>query len=612
MIDEARERLTLKEVQIAVSLLNRIQRTKGGELTEWHRFRISTNLGVAHLMLAKGAEAARYFFEAKQLRPDDELAVANEVLAYHLLGDEEQTREKAEAALKRFPNSTRVQSLWIQAAHRIKTYEQLLEATPSHLRKDAEVASALARKAMASGLLDRAIEHAKAAIADKPAWSQIHLLLAQTYFGMIAMVARTTVPLKAEERERNLGNSLAAADAALSAASIEGDANTRAQALALKADIALLQGRKEDASHFAREAFGADPTDLQGRLAMAQMSVSTGNLDEGIRILEEAYVQADYAPHVSYMLGQSARRRVARKRDVRRAVDVFTSAKLENLDRELIDPVIAGATRAFLMAKRFADLESYMARSEVAASPMMVATIKANLFLTQSQEAEAGRSLDEAMAACRPDESRSATDFLARTLMEAGRPVDALPLLQELFKVQTPNFDVGLLLNCAARLKQDHIVLDTCEELHERGVRHWRVVEFESRYLEEYDFRKSIRRLEEFIAANPSQRLPKLRLAIIKTRYGQDQELQISEEILPLPEELPMPYALPVVHLLQWHGLAKLAADYSYRVLRAHYSEIEAHKAYLASLLTGNRPDEIPAIMEQVEVGSAVQYAECK
>jgi predicted Zn-dependent protease/transcription elongation GreA/GreB family factor len=609
LIDEARERLTLKDVQIAVSLLNRIQRTKGGELTEWHRFRISTNLGVAHLMLAKGPEAARYFLEAKQLRPDDELAIANEVLAYHLLGDEDQTREKAEAALKRLPNSARVQSLWIQAAHRMKTYEQLLEATPKHLRKDAEVASALARKAMASGLLDRAIEHAKVAIADKPAWSQTHLLLAQTYFGTVAMVARTTVPLKAEERERNLGNSLAAADAALSAASIEGDANTRAQALALKADIALLQGRKEDASHFAREAFGADPSDLQGRLAMAQMSISTGNLNEGIRILEEAYVQADYAPHVSYMLGQSLLSR-GTETDVRRAVDVFTTAKLENLDRELIDPVIVSATRAFLLARRFADLEAYAARPEVAASAMMVATIKANLALTQSQAAGAGRLLDEAVAARRPDESRCATDFLARTLMEAGRPVDALPLLQELFKAQTPNFDVGLLLNCAARLKQDQIVLDTCEALHERGVRHWQVVEFETRYLEEYDFKKAISRLEEFITANPSERLPKLRLAIIKTRYGQNEELQISEEILPRPEELPMPYALPVVQLLQWHDQARLAADYSYRVLRAHYSEIEAHKAYLASLLTGNRPDEIPATMDQVEVGSAVQYAE--
>ena len=366
LIDEARARITLSDAQIAILLLNRIQRTKGGELSNWHRFRISTNLGAAHLMLGKGTEAARYFLEAKPLRPDDELAITNEVLAYHLLAQEEESGRKSEQALKRFPDSARLRSLWIQAAHRRKTYEELLKATPAHLRRNAEVASALARKAMASGLFDRAIEHAKDATADKPHWSQAYLLLAQTYFGTVAMVARTPGTVKAEDRERKLANSVAAADAAISEALKEGDSNARAQALALKADIALIEGRKEDAAHFARESFGADPTDLQGRLAMAQAAVGSGNLDEGIRILDEAYVQADYAPHVSLMLGQSLMAR-ARETDVSRAIEVFTSAKLENLDRELIDPVVVSATRAFIHAKRFADLENFAARPEVGA-----------------------------------------------------------------------------------------------------------------------------------------------------------------------------------------------------------------------------------------------------
>ncbi len=169
---------------------------------------------------------------------------------------------------------------------------------------------------------------------------------------------------------------------------------------------------------------------------------------------------------------------------------------------------------------------------------------------------------------------------------------------------------MGLLLNCAGRLKQDQIVLDTCQALYERGVRNWQVLEFESRYLEQYDFPKAISRLQEFIAANPAERLAKLRLAIIGTRFGQKDLIEVSEEILPSPEDLPMPYAVPVVQLLQWHGQGKLSVDYAYRLLRAHYSELEAHKAYLASILPGARPDEIPAAMEKVEIGSAVQYSE--
>jgi predicted Zn-dependent protease/transcription elongation GreA/GreB family factor len=609
LIDDARTHITPSDAQIAISLLNRIQRTKGGELSDWHRFRIFTNLGAANLMLGKGTEAARYFLEAKQFRSDDELAITNEVLAYHLLAQEDETRQRSALAIERFPNSTRLRSLWIQAAHPQKTYEELLEATPAHLRKDAEVASALARKALASGLLDRAIEHAKDATADKPKWSQTHLLLAQAYFGTVAMAVRAIASLKAEDRQANLARSIAAADDAISAATIEGDSHTRAQALALKSDIALIEGRKEDAARFAREAFGADPTDLQGRLAMAQASVGLGNLDEGIRIFSEAYAQADNAPHVSFMFGQALMAR-GTEADLSRAIEVFNSAKLENLDLELIDPVVVSAARAMIRAKRFAEIASLVTRAAIIGSPVMVATIQAYAAQNQSHDIEAGQFLDKAIASRQPEDSRCATDFLARILMDAGRLSDALPLLQELFNAQTPNFDARVLLNCAGRLRQDKIVLDTCQSLYERGARNWESIEFESQYLEEYDFPKAISRLREFIAANPTHHLSKLRLAILGTRYGQNDLVQISEEILPLPENLPMPYAVPVVHLLQWHGLGKLAVDYAYRVLRCHYSELEAHKAYLASLVPGSRPEDIPAAMEKVEIGSAVQYAE--
>jgi tetratricopeptide (TPR) repeat protein len=609
LIDEARLRITPKEAQIAVLLLNKILRTKGGELTDWHRFRIVTNLGAANLVLGKGKEAAGYFLDAKQIRPDDELALTNEVLAYHLLLEEDATHQRSTAGIERFPNSTRLRSLWIQSAPRDQAYTTLLEATPAHLRKDAEVASALCRKALAGGLLVKAIQHAADAVADKPKWSQAHLLLAQAYFGTIAMAVRTATLLTAEERETNLANSLSAADDAIALAITDGDSNTNAQALALKSDIALIQGRPEDAARLAREAFGADSTDLQGRLAMAQVSVSMGNLDEGIRILEETYPQADHAPHVSFMLGQAlmARGTVG---DLNRAISVFGSAKLENLDRDLIDPVVVSMARALIRAKRFPEITDLVAKPEVASSATLVATIKGFAALNQSRDLDVAKLLEEAVASRQPNDSRSATDFLARTLIEAGRLTDALPLLHELFNAQTPNFDVGLLLNCAGRLGQDKIVLDTCQALHERGVRNWQVVEFDSRYLERYDYPKAISRLQEFIAANPSDRLAKLRLAIIATRYGQTDLVEVSEEILPPPEDLAMRYAIPVVHLLQLHGQRKLCVDYAYRVLRAHYSELEAHKAYLASVLPGVRPDEIPVAMEKVEVGSAVQYSE--
>jgi len=96
---------------------------------------------------------------------------------------------------------------------------------------------------------------------------------------------------------------------------------------------------------------------------------------------------------------------------------------------------------------------------------------------------------------------------------------------------------------------------------------------------------------------------------MIAMRYGQNDLAPLTNAALPSPDELPMRYAVAAVRVLQWQNQGTLAVDYAYRVLRANTSEIEAHKAYLGSLTAGARPD-IPAAMDEVGVGSAVEYSE--
>lgn len=608
LIDQARERINPREARIAIYLLEQIQRTRGGSLSNWQRFRILTNLGCAHLAIEEGKIAARYFLDAAPLQPDDQKGVENEVLAYHLLLQEKETREKAAASVQRFPNSTRARSLWLQSAPQESTYEELLEATPAFMRKDAEIACALCRKAIACGHLDVAIDHGKDAVADKPKWSQTHLLLAGVYFARVVATERTVKPLNAEEKKAAFANSLALADGAITAAEAECVPYVKAHAFALKAEIALIQGRKEDAAHFAREALGAAPGELNSRLAMAESFIGMGSPDEGIRVLEEAHAESKGAANVSFMLGQALLHR-GTPQDLKRAFDVFSTANLANLPRELIDPLTVGATRALVRAGRFGEIENYVARSEVADSPVIVATIRAYASLREGQQAQTAQFLDEAVAARRTTDTRSLTNFLGRLLLEAGRPSDALPLLQELFDAQTPEFDVGLLLRCAGELGKEQVILDTCQTLYERGFRDWELLEFESQYLEDRDHQKAIARLQEFIAANPDHRVAKLRLATIAMRYGLNDIAPLTNATLPSPDELPMRYAVAAIRVLQWQNQGTPAVDYAYRVLRAHTSEFEAHKAYLGSL-TPAVPPEIPATMEKVEIGSAVEYSE--
>jgi hypothetical protein len=472
--------------------------------------------------------------------------VANEVLAYHLLLMDKETREKAATAVEFFPNSTRIRSLWIQSAPLDATYEDLLDATPVHMRKDAEVASALARRAMAAAQIEAGVQHAADAVEDKPKWSQAHLLLAQAHFARVAMADRSVKPLDADDRVATLAKADSIAGTAVTVAEAEGAPYVKSQALALKSDIALLEGRKEDGARYARESFGADSSELHGRMAMAQAAFALGNRDEGIRILEEAYVQSKYAPNVSFILGQALLNRGA-DADLSRAFEVFSSANLANLKQDLVDPLTIGAVRAITLAERYDEVEAYASRPEVVNSPALASAIRVYSALKQGSNADANQFLDAAIASREDSDTLSTTDLLARTLMEAGRWLDALPLLQELFEAQTLNFDAGLLLNCAGRLKRDDLILETCEALYMRGVRGWESLEFESQYLEEYDYTKALLRLQEFIKANPTHRVAQLRLAVVAMRYGQNDLVKISEDSLPKPEDLPMRYAVATI-----------------------------------------------------------------
>lgn len=603
LIDEARERIKPGEAQIAITLLHRVQRLKGGELSDWHRFRILTNLGAANLILGKGNEAARNFLDAAPLRSDDELAVTNEVLAYHLLLQDQPTRDKAEAATVRFPNATRIRSLLIQSAKQETPYADLLADTPEHMRSDAEVASALARRAMMAGLIETGIEHAKAAIADKPT----SFWLRPTSRGW----SWPSGPSNRSKRTKRGSNSkapAALADAAIANADSDDLAYVRAQAFALKSDIAHVRGRKEDAAQFARDSFAADASELQSQMAIAQAAFSRNDVDEGILILEQAYLQSKSMPNVCFMLGQALMGR-GKDEDIARAFTVFSTANTASIKQDLVDPLMLGAIRALVRAGRFQEVADYLDRPQVNRSLALVSAIQAYSALKQAQEALCSLKLDEALVSRRPEDSSTTIDFLARALLEAGRLTDALPLLLELFQAQTPNFDVGLLFTCAGRLKKDEVILETCQELYDRGVRDWEFQEFESQYLEEYDPMKAIGRLEEFIRDNRDNRVAQLRLAIVAMRYGKENLVQLTEEVMPPPEDMSMRYAVAAIQALQWQKRETFAVEYAYRLLRAHTEEVEAHKAYLASLSPGVRPD-IPATMEEVAVGSAVQFTE--
>jgi tetratricopeptide (TPR) repeat protein len=271
--------------------------------------------------------------------------------------------------------------------------------------------------------------------------------------------------------------------------------------------------------------------------------------------------------------------------------------------------VIIAALKALAKAQRFPEAEAYLDRYRPIITPSLALAAGAYLAIKKGNSVSGDRLLTESAASLTTDENEAVLDFLARSLMQVGRLKNALPLLEALFESQVPNFEVGLLLDCASRLQRDDIVLKVCQTLFDRGQRDWNLQEFELQYLERYDYKKAIQRLDMFIAANPEHRIAILRLAILTTRVMGRSVIELTEDKLPLPQDLPPRYARAAVETLQANGYSTLAVEYAYRVLRSHFLDLNAHSAYVASLNPAVRPD-IPVEMESVEIASAVMYAE--
>jgi len=100
-----------------------------------------------------------------------------------MIGDTEQTFQRANELRKECPACTRLATFWVLAAPQGMFFAEIESNINSVLRTDAEVSLALARRALMRFDFAPATNYAKAALAKMTQWSQPHILIAQIEIG---------------------------------------------------------------------------------------------------------------------------------------------------------------------------------------------------------------------------------------------------------------------------------------------------------------------------------------------------------------------------------------------------------------------------------------------
>ncbi len=604
-INEARDCITQKDFQVATLLLNRIQRS-GQELSARQQFRVLANHGAAALGIGKGDDAARFFLEAVSLQPDDEQGRINEVLAYLLIGDLAASHSKATLLRQQYPASARLAALWVTTSPETVTLAEI-EATDinSVLRTDPEVSVALARKGLRSFDFDKASIYANSAVKALPQWAQTHLTVAEIAVGRALHLQ--SGPIR-DAQTSLLHDALNSCSKAVEVARAEKDVSSEVASLVARVNVLLLMNESSDAVRDAEEATALDPDDSRVLLALGQVRLARKQIDEGISLLARAHT---INPHfdVAFVYGKALYDR-GKEGDLDAALRVFRDLSIQALPIQIRVIIVTQIIQCFAKRSEWPEALSYLDQVSEFLDPVAVKILRGYLAHYRGLRVEAEQYAAEALSALPADAGSDTKEVLARLFGLVGRQAEALPLWQSLFDLDQPSFDAGNLLACAARLHRDDIVLKTCEQLHARGLADWHLLEFEIQYLQKYQIDVAIERLQAFIATHPEHKLAVLRLSMIGVLLDRPDLVRADLEHLPDVNKLPLEYIIPAVHVLRFGAEPAAAVDYSYRFLREHFSDIQAHQALLMSMMPGFDSPDIPPSLDVVAPDSAVCYQE--
>jgi len=569
-INEARDCINNREFQLATLLLNLIHRS-GIDLTPRQRYRVLANHGAAALGQGKPAEAAKFFLEALSCQPDDEQARTNEALAYLLVNDIATCYEKAELLRLRYPANTRIAALWVSSAPQNMLLVELEQNLNPVLQSDAEVAVALSRRAIAEVDFDKALTHANAAIVAAPRWAQTHLALAEI---KVAKALRLDFDLHAknENQEELLKEARDGCSLAIEISRAEKDRNSEVLALVHRVDVNLLLKDLHASRRDGDDAHRLEPDDANVLAARARIHLAASEVDEGISLLKRSY-DLDSRSDVALNLGKALFAR-GNAGDLEDAINVLRKIPLADFRNEFRPTVVTLLIQCFSTKRDWGEATRYLAQVSSWLDAAVVKVVEGYLAFYQDLNDQANQHASEAHNLISAGATPDTKEFLARLLMLLGRRSEALPLWKDLFELDRPGFDPGHLLDCAARLQRDDMILEACNRLRSRGINDWRLIEFELPYLQKYNVDGAIELLSAFVRTNPDHKLARLRLSLIGLLLNKRELVRATEDDIPAVDDLPPEWAVSAVQVLKLGGDPDRAVDYAYRYLRMNFSEI--------------------------------------
>jgi tetratricopeptide (TPR) repeat protein len=609
-IDSARQFIEQHEYQVGRLILQQLKTRQWDKLDSRQRFRVLANLGAAHLGEGQLEEAAKYFWEAKPHQPDDEKACANEALGFQLTRNPDKAFELAEKYRAKFPNSARILAIWVRNSPATKRLDELAKDIPDSCLVDAELCASLAAKAASENQFEKAEAFARKAIALNAEWSFPRLLLAKMIMRLHLEKVRehSGESFVSSERVREAEN---LCSEAIALAQKERDTRTEAEALSARALIHEQAGRKKEAKEDALRAHHLDPSDPTIIREYALVIQERGEIDEAVELMRKVVAADQVDPMSWYVLALTLRKRGG-PGDAEEAAKIFgeIAQRTEPFPPGFREHVAEGAVAHYCALQRWEEAQAVVDGIPAGTvSTVVRATLKAVIHWRKKDQQEAFKWADAALAAQDSETPRNERRILARLLSECGRYAGALDLWRTLTNLDQFDGDTHNYLECARKLGRANLIAEGCRKLRQSGVDDEQVVDLELSVLEKFDVEEAIKLLQEYLANHPGAKVMRLRLSLVGLRLNRNELVCVDPTLLPSLEEVDPTTGHAVVQVLKFGGRPNEAMEFAYRLLRKHFSEISAHRAFCLCLHPFGPTPSIET-SEIVRQGFAVCYQE--
>lgn len=601
-LDRVKSHLDAGEVEIAKFQLQKLRTRSWDQLSPRARWRWCTLRADAELRRGNNHEAAQLLLEAKGYQPDDEKAIVNEVGAYFLLNQRERAFSIAESASRAAPQSVPLYAAMIRVAATDEAACRLLSECPEAMQASPEIwVSAAVRTDNLATATAEPIARKAAYLAplDARSWFACGRVLLRAELEKTdpqsPPAASGLVKGRLEEARDCFSKTLdldKGGDPAFLGATLLGRATAHAHL-----------GAQREAHRDVDEARRVAPSQPEVLLGVAKMEEELGREDAAVDVLRQL-VMRQQDDEARFFLAMSLWNR--NKLDDRaEAVQLLESIRLAGFPHR--ETAVVAITEGLIIQKRMDDARVRLREAELALESCMSATLMARVEAAAGNQRESELYATRALTSISPTSSKATLRKLVPLLLTAGRLLDAANV-QERLAVGGGVDDISQLVATLGQLGRHERILELCAKARAQGVFDSYLIGWEAGLLDRYDPDAALALLHSYLPHDASPERTRLHIAHLSLRLGRLDLAENQLEHLPAVTEASAEHGAAVVAVLIGLGRQLEALEYSYDLLRRHFGEAHAHRAFRNAVMC--QQDGPPPTPSAVETGVAVKLDE--